>query len=87
MKELIAMSKTKKQSKADKAFIAKIATIGISTGAKSDGHTCQNCGKEMPKIGMLVGMMNGEPVAGPVYGHPRRGTRPAESADEQSFAA
>lgn len=86
------MSKAKKQTKADKDFVAKIATIGINTGAKKAPKACPDCGHEMQPIGHLVGEMHGQPIAGPVYGHAappprRREERPAEQADEQSFSA
>jgi hypothetical protein len=87
---------SKKQSKADKDFIAKIATIGINTGGKKkDDHptTCEGCGAEMEKIGKVVGLA-GEDM-GAVYGHPgmlppprRRRNKPeVAKPDEQSFSA
>jgi hypothetical protein len=73
---------TKKQSKADKEFVAKIATIGINTGAPKKPK-CKDCGKPIGPVGMLVGTIHGQHVAGEVYGHrPER----RDSSDEQSFS-
>lgn len=48
----------KKQTKADKDFIAKIATLGIKVSSNKGGHpptaTCPGCGTE----GKLIGTMN-----------------------------
>lgn len=74
----------KKQTKADKEFVAKIATIGINTGGKKETKTCPDCGHDMEQIGMLVGEVHGKKMAGPVYGHRKPKT---ERADEQSFSA
>jgi hypothetical protein len=52
-----------KQTKADKAFIAKIATIGISTGASAKANektACPDCGAETQCIATV-----------PVFGHPK----------------
>lgn len=85
----------KKQTKADKAFIEKIGTIGISTGAAKKKE-CPECGHEMKQIGFLAGEVEGKPLAGPIYGHPGglhapgkrpRAERPAEAPNEQSFSA
>jgi Mrp family chromosome partitioning ATPase len=84
----------KKQSKADKAFIAKIGTLGIKTNSAK--KTCPDCGTEMQPIGHLEGEVHGQKVSGPIYGHPGQhpGPRPsraerpaAESTDEQSLSA
>jgi hypothetical protein len=83
----------KKQTKADKAFIEKIGTIGINTGGKKpEPKTCPDCGHEMKPIGHIVGEVHGELLSGPVYGHAkppgrRRAERPAPVTDEQSFSA
>jgi hypothetical protein len=83
---------TKKQTKADKAFIEKIGTIGISTGAVPK-KVCQDCGHESAQVGYLAGEVNGQMIGGPVYGHPGmmmprpRAARPVASSDEQSLSA
>lgn len=82
----------KKQTKADKAFIEKIGTIGISTGASK--MVCPDCGHESAPIGFLSGVVNGKEISGAVYGYPgvpmppRGAQAPAESSsDEQSLSA
>jgi hypothetical protein len=42
----------KKQTKADKAFIEKIGTLGIKTNSAS--KACPDCGYEMQPIGHLA---------------------------------
>jgi hypothetical protein len=82
--------KTAAQKKADKAFIEKIGTIGISTGASKK---CPDCGNDLQPVGYLQGEVNGQQLSGHVYGHPgmpprrRREDRPVERTDEQSFSA
>jgi hypothetical protein len=84
----------KKQSKADKAFIEKIGTLGIKTS--SGKKACPDCGHEMKQVGYLAGEVNGNPVGGPIYGHPgglhepgkrAQTERPVEATHEQSFSA
>ena len=85
----------KKQTKADKAFIAKIGTLGIKTNSAK--KTCPDCGTEMQPIGHLEGEVHGQKVSGPIYGHPgqhpgpgprrSRAEAPAASSDEQSLSA
>lgn len=74
----------KKQSKADKAFIAKIGTIGISTGGKTPSS-----GDDVEQIGELHGEIHGKKMSGPVYAPRQRQQRPsaAPTANEQSFSA
>lgn len=74
--------KTAEQKKADKAFIAKISTIGISTG-KSSAPQCPGCGDEMVPVGVLSGTIHGKKIGGAVFG-PRP---PSSRSDEQSFSA
>ena len=63
--------KTKAQAKADKAFIEKIASLGLNFGAGSDGPpTCADCG------GIKVEVI-------PVYTL----RRPKSAGEEQSFSA
>jgi hypothetical protein len=81
----------KKQTKADKAFIKKIGTIGICTGAPKS-KTCPDCGHEMQQVGLLAGEMNGHLIGGAVYAHtapPRRKRKEGkvEPVHEQSFPA
>jgi hypothetical protein len=83
----------KKQTKADKAFIAKIGTLGIKTSSAK--KTCPDCGTEMQPIGHLEGEVHGQKMSGPIYGHPGQHPGPrrnraepvAESSDEQSLSA
>jgi hypothetical protein len=81
----------KKQTKADKAFIEKIGTLGIKTNSAS--KACPDCGYEMQPIGHLAGEINGQKVSAPVFGHPgmphgpRRANSPVASSDEQSLSA
>ena len=80
----------KKQTKADKAFIDKIGTIGINTSGKKAEKPCPGCGGSAEQIGYIAGEIHGQMVGGPVYGHAKPpGTRlaPAPVPDEQSFSA
>lgn len=81
----------KKQTKADKAFIDKISTLGINTGAKP-GHTCG----APTHIGVLKGQVLGQEVEADVYTNgpvppealrPRERKPPVARNDEQSFSA
>lgn len=83
-----------KQSKADKAFVAKIATIGLVIGGKH--HDCPDCGKGMQQVGIAVGMKGVIPVVtAPIYANgplppamftSRRG-RPQKDADDLAVSA
>jgi hypothetical protein len=67
--------KKKKQSKADKAFIAKIKSLGINTGAKSPAPKmpkCAGCGETM--VPVMVASVRVQKQ------------KPRSSGDEQSFA-
>jgi len=58
---------TKKQTKADKAFIEKITTLNVQTGPKAKAPTCPGCGDAMKPIGVLAGEFHGQQVVGDVY--------------------
>jgi len=75
--------KSKKQQQIDKAFIAKIATIGINTGAGSDSNSaffphvpgkCDLCGDVHDNPGKIFGPFK------------IRLPRPRPPADEQAFS-
>lgn len=75
----------KKQTKADKAFIEKISSITVGTGAgkqKSPAHIeCPGCGGPASVVGFV-----GFPIyAGDVKAEIQR--RKKAEADEDSFAA
>jgi hypothetical protein len=63
----------KKQTKADKAFIAKISTLNIGSKSSGSDHehgpTC-GCGKTLEKVGHVKGEFYGKQVEGDVYAHP-----------------
>lgn len=69
--------------KSDKAFIKKLKTLTIGTGAKDE--KCGNCGKPMAQHMKLVGM-----VAIPLsaLGQPPKAEKAEQPKhEEQSFAA
>lgn len=90
--------KSKAQKAADKAFIAKIKTIGLNLGSakqvevvESEGPPiCDACKGELEAdgdpVGFLAGSMHGKTVVGPVY-KSRHKKKREPAAEEQSFAA
>ncbi len=93
----------KKQTKADKAFIDKIKSIGINVAGHSTKPPthCSGCGDPLQKVGEMIGDMGGTHVHGDVYacgplplsmlppGLRRRAARECSEhrKNEQSFSA
>lgn len=90
----------KKQTKADKAFIAKISTLNIGGKATSPDPAPKQCGCGAPlhHVGNVKGNFHGKEVEGAVFMHGlpspaemrrlMKGSKKEQPAsDEQSFSA
>lgn len=89
------MAKSKKQTKEDKAFIAKIASLGINVGASGGKHsfpetaTCPDCGTPGKLIGVIPIPVYAASGPGPDMEPPTRRERKTRKqvVEGDSFAA
>lgn len=74
----MAAKKTKAQKAADKAFIKKISSITVGTGAKASGQTCPGCGEPVSGFTVVPAM-----VAIPIHAKPPKHKHEPEPAPQR----